>query len=178
MAPACLPANDTGVQRRTREGAQRPTRPSDCNAGLAGPPPHGLRRSGRRVTKDGPRLFLDWVDDSPSNQACLTALEGGRCCQDPQVHCRHVDVFWPFSDRKERVTPMAGTEENMVDRIARRSAESLALERWNNPHQQIVVAHFILETSHLPALAQTSEVSGIRWVEKEIWLHQRLRLSG
>src|SRR5450432_1684706 len=29
-------ANDTGVQRRTLEGAQRPTRPSDCNAGLGG----------------------------------------------------------------------------------------------------------------------------------------------
>ena len=28
------PANDTGVQRRTREGAQRPTHSSDCNAGL------------------------------------------------------------------------------------------------------------------------------------------------
>jgi hypothetical protein len=26
-----------GVQRRTREGAKRPSRPSDCNAGLAGP---------------------------------------------------------------------------------------------------------------------------------------------
>jgi hypothetical protein len=30
------PPNDTGVQRRAREGAQRPTRPSDCDGGLAG----------------------------------------------------------------------------------------------------------------------------------------------
>jgi hypothetical protein len=29
----CLP-NDTGVQRRMREGAKRLTRPSDCNGGL------------------------------------------------------------------------------------------------------------------------------------------------
>ncbi len=30
------PANDTAVQRRTGEGAKRPTRPSDGNGGLAG----------------------------------------------------------------------------------------------------------------------------------------------
>ena len=30
------PYNDTGVQRRTREGVKRPTRPSACNAGLGG----------------------------------------------------------------------------------------------------------------------------------------------
>src|SRR5450631_1251675 len=30
------PANDTAVQRRAREGAQRPTRPSVCNGGLGG----------------------------------------------------------------------------------------------------------------------------------------------
>src|SRR6185436_2274702 len=30
----CQP-NDTGVQRRKREGAKRPTRPSDCNGALA-----------------------------------------------------------------------------------------------------------------------------------------------
>ena len=35
VARACA-SNDTGVQRRTREGAQRPTRPSVCNAGLGG----------------------------------------------------------------------------------------------------------------------------------------------
>src|SRR3954469_23544870 len=35
-AIACLP-NDTAVQRRTGEGAQRPTRSSDCNGLDAGP---------------------------------------------------------------------------------------------------------------------------------------------
>ena len=33
---ALCPANDTAVQRRAGEGAKRPTRPSDCNGGLAG----------------------------------------------------------------------------------------------------------------------------------------------
>src|SRR5689334_4073850 len=35
---AVRPANDTGAQRRTREGAKRPTRPSVCNAGLGSLP--------------------------------------------------------------------------------------------------------------------------------------------
>ena len=32
------PPNDTGVQLRAEEGAQRPTRPSVCNAWLGRPP--------------------------------------------------------------------------------------------------------------------------------------------
>ena len=31
-------SNDTGIQRRTHEGAKRPRRPADCNAGLGGTP--------------------------------------------------------------------------------------------------------------------------------------------
>jgi hypothetical protein len=52
VQPACL-SNDTGVQRRTREGAKRPTRPSDCNAGLARtfPSPDAEVRKGKEYDR-------------------------------------------------------------------------------------------------------------------------------
>src|SRR5262249_43100273 len=40
-------SNDTAVQRRAHEGAQRPTRPSACNGGLAGIAAISLRDSMR-----------------------------------------------------------------------------------------------------------------------------------
>ncbi len=44
------PSNDIAVQRRAREGAQRPTRPSDCNGWLA----RNRSSSGRRIRSPEP----------------------------------------------------------------------------------------------------------------------------
>ena len=57
LRPDCCLSNDTGVQRRAREGAQRPTRSSDCNALLSGITDRGSgalpRRRGSEKTCGG-----------------------------------------------------------------------------------------------------------------------------
>jgi hypothetical protein len=53
------PANDTGVQRRMREGAQRPTHPTDCNALLDGRPRRAtFRPTARRLPSAG---YASWL---------------------------------------------------------------------------------------------------------------------
>src|SRR5262245_33050018 len=58
MTSFCL-SNDTAVQRRAHEGAQRPTRPSDCNGGLgsAGRPPPISLFSGDAIAP--PTAFIE-----------------------------------------------------------------------------------------------------------------------
>src|SRR6266496_347567 len=57
-------SNDIAVQRRAREGAKRPTRPSDCNGGLASAP---LRLA--------PRDFhLAWIAKRDPQRATATGL--------------------------------------------------------------------------------------------------------
>src|SRR5262245_17706199 len=62
-------ANDTGVQRRRREGAQPPPRPSDCNA--------GLDRLQRSIVAGSGRQTFQLTDEAIQERQLRLQVQGG-----------------------------------------------------------------------------------------------------
>jgi len=67
------PANDTGVQRRTREEAERPTRPSDCNAELGSAEPEPIEPESVPSLRESRMTGKLLPQDRPKGQPCRTS---------------------------------------------------------------------------------------------------------